>query len=85
MTWNPQYRETVTVVDVLETGACPDGVSAWIERNGRIIAGPTEQYARKSEYIAKAANADGYGYGYGYGYGNGYGNGDGNGDGYGYG
>ena len=65
-TW-PTYLPVVTVVDVLDTGACYDGVVSWIENNGLVIAGPTER--QTNEYILKAAN--------GYGYGDGYGDGDG--------
>jgi hypothetical protein len=83
MAW-PFYRETVTVVDVIETGACIDGVKEWLEKNQRQIAGPTEKY-RSNGYIVKASHADGYGYGDGDGDGYGYGDGDGDGDGYGYG
>ncbi len=86
MSW-PHYSERVTVVDVLDTGACYDGVKAWVLKN-RLIAGDTKLYVA-DEYIARAACADGYGNGDGYGYGDGYGDGNGygngNGDGYGYG
>ena len=85
------YQERVTVIDVLDTGACFDGVVEWIAAHGGLIAGPTADHVG-NEYIARAANAtgdatgDGYGYGYGYGYGDGdgygYGNGYGDGDGY---
>ena len=76
----PHYRETVTVVDVLEEGACFDGVAKWLYANDRAIAGPAQDHARKSEHIRKAANSDGSGYGSGYSDGS-----DGSGYGYGYG
>lgn len=92
MSW-PTYQERVTVVDVLEAGACFEGVCEWLLENERRIAGDTQQHL-SVEYVGLAAAADGYGdgcYGYGYGdgcygYGNGNGDGDGCGDGcYGYG
>ena len=79
MPW-PDYLETVTVVDVLESGACYDGVLGWIKENGNIISGPTDTYSA-NEYILTAARGNGDGNGDGYGYGDGDGNGYGNGDG----
>ena len=69
MAW-PHYRETVTVVDLLETGACFAGVREAVVRHGGRIIAPTSKHVR-NEYVREAANADGYGYGYGYGYGSG--------------
>jgi hypothetical protein len=88
----PHYRERITVVDVLDSGACMEGVQDWLIRNRRQIAGPTEDHVG-NEYIAAASHSngdgngdgDGDGDGYGNGYGYGYGDGDGDGDGYGYG
>ena len=71
----PVFRERVTVVDVLETGACFEGVIDWVLKNRRIIAGDSSQY--QDEHIDKTARKDGYGYGYGYGYGSGSGSGNG--------
>ena len=81
------YRPTVTVVDVLDAGACISGVMDFIEEHtGGVIAGDTAKLLRTSDasgrnWITRASNADGYGYGYGYGDGDG--DGDGYGDGYG--
>ena len=84
--------DRVTVIDVLDTGACFDGVRDWINRNGGLIAGDPSKFT-DVEWIQKAANRNGSGNGYGngygdgngYGYGSGYGSGNGYGDGYGYG
>ena len=87
--WEP--LDVVTVVDVLDTGACLDGVVDWVARHhGRIAGNPV---LHTNTRIAKAArlsgSGSGYGYGsgdgYGYGSGYGYGDGSGSGDGYGYG
>lgn len=78
----PHIRERVTVIDVLEEGACWEGVRRWVEREGR-IAGPVA--AEADEHILRAARLDGYGSGYGDGDGSGDGYGYGSGDGYGYG
>ena len=88
------YKETVTVVDVLDAGACIDGVKAFILKNGRVISCNPSDYAGEP-YITAAAQGDGNGDGYGYGDGSGLGggngdgfgdgNGDGNGNGNGYG
>jgi len=71
------YKPIVTVVDVLDIGACIDGVKAFVLRHGRAIVGKASDFL-DSEWIQRAA-INGYGYGYGYGDGDGYG------DGYGYG
>ena len=73
------YRFTVTVADVLESGACLDGVRGWVESHRGVIAGSPQIYRAKE--IREAANADGDGDGYGYGYGDGYGSGYGDGSG----
>jgi hypothetical protein len=82
------YREHVTVSDVLDSGACLDGVKEWVAKHRGRIAGPAGRYPKQGE-IQKATHGDGSGYGYGYGYGygdgDGYGSGDGSGYGYGYG
>ena len=79
--WEP--LDVVTVVDVLDTDACLDGVVRWVAKNqGRIAGNPV---SRKNAWIAQAArlsgtgSGDGYGYGdgSGSGYGDGYGSGDG--------
>ena len=90
MSW-PHYKPTITVMDLLESGACYDGVTSAVLKHKAIVA-PTEKHAG-NEHVAEAANASGSGYGYGYGsgdgdgygYGDGYGDGDGDGYGDGYG
>jgi hypothetical protein len=98
MSW-PHYKEIVTVIDVLESGACIDGVCDWLNKLP-LISGVTKLHIG-NEHIANAANADGdgdgsgsgsgygdgsgSGSGSGYGYGDGYGDGSGSGDGSGYG
>ena len=77
-------KSVVTVVDVLECGACIEGVFRWVDKTKR-ISGPPVDDEDSAGWLAKAANLNGYGNGYGYGNGNGYGNGYGNGNGYGYG
>ena len=72
MAWH-EYRERVTVFDVLETKACFDSVAQWVQSHGGRIAGEVEKYP--GPVVLFAANA--------FGYGNGYGNGGGYGDGYG--
>jgi hypothetical protein len=87
------YRPVVTVVDVLEDGACVDGVIEWVEENGGVIAGAAadhdnehiEQASRADGYGSGSGSGSGYGSGDGYGYGSGSGSGYGSGDGYGYG
>ena len=76
MSW-PHYKPIVTVADVLESGACYDGVCEWVKSHGGIISGRASEHSH--ENILKAAWADGYGDGYGYGSGSGYGDGDGDG------
>jgi hypothetical protein len=78
--WN--FRAIVTVVDVLESGACIAGVLSHLAKYPAIAtAWPTVDTT--GGHLAKASNGDGYGNGYGNGYGkgNGYGNGNGKGDG----
>ena len=94
MTWMI-YKPVVTVVDVLDTGACIDGVKEFVSKVGAIV-GKASDYLCEA-WIQSAANSSGYGYGDGYGdgygygdgdgygYGSGYGDGYGDGDGYGYG
>ena len=69
MGW-PHYRPVVTVADVLESGACYDGVKTWVQRK-RIIADDPTKYLDE-EAIQTAAFSDGYGYGSGSGYGYGF-------------
>jgi hypothetical protein len=73
------YKPVVTVVDVLEAGACIDGVKDFIKKHAMVIAGATSDFLRQ-EWVKKAANGDGYGDGSGSGYGYGYGYGDGDGE-----
>ena len=68
----------VTVVDVLDAGACIDGVLQFIAANGMRIECDSGEF---DEPYIQQAKLNGYGDGYGDGYGNGYGNGNGNGDG----
>ncbi len=75
MAW-PHYKPWVTVVDVLETNACYDGVIDWIKVHAGQIAGETATQ-ETNQYILAAANGSGYG--------DGSGSGDGSGDGSGYG
>ena len=95
MSW-PHVRDRVTVVDVLDAGACIDGVKDFILLHSMQIAGNLRDHL-SDLWITRAAHCDGhgdgdgdgdgdgygdgYGYGYGYGYGDGYGNGIGDGDG----
>ena len=76
----------VTVCDVLDAGACIDGVIEFVKRHAVIKVVPAEWPSEA--WIQKAAgdgdgygDGDGSGYGYGYGYGDGYGYGYGDGDG----
>ena len=75
MSWTT-FRDTVTVVDVLEGGACIDGVVEYLGKNRSIIGPPVDDRVT-GDRLKQASNADGYGsgsgYGYGYGYGSGYG------------
>jgi len=91
------YRPRVTAADLLDAGACAEGVGKAVLRRRASVA--ETQSHLEEDWVRKAARADGYGdgdghgYGYGdgygdghgYGYGYGYGDGDGCGDGYGYG
>jgi len=79
-TWMPM--DVVTVIDVLESGACYAGVSDYIATT-RVIAGPPVDVSGTDSRLAKVARRDGYGDGSGSGYGSGDGDGDGDGDGYG--
>ena len=74
MSW-PHYKPTVTIIDVLESGACVDGVREWLDKLP-LISGVTQLHIG-NEHIVNAANADGYGSEYGYGDGDGYGSGSG--------
>ena len=79
MTW-PHYQERVTVCDVLDNGACIDGVLQWVDEH-KVIADIPSRYPEPE--IVRAACADGNGNGYGDGNGSGDGYGDGSGYGYG--
>ena len=74
VTW-PFYSERVTVCDVLDAGACIDGVRKFVAAV-KVIAGRVTDYASE-RWVCIASN--GYGYGYGDGYGYGYGDGAGTG------
>jgi hypothetical protein len=65
------YKPIVTVVDLLDSVACYSGVIEAVERYGSIAA-DTCKHA-EDPYVAKAANANGYGDGSGSGDGSGYG------------
>jgi len=83
VTWF-DFLERITAVDLLDAGACVDGVKESVEKNSA-LAMNTSDAVQISEWASKAAHADGYGDGYGHGYGNGYGYGYGYGDGHGHG
>ena len=78
--WLPMDR--ITVIDVLESGACYIGVRDYIAVTRAIAGEPVDRPGTESR-LSRVAKLDGYGDGDGYGYGSGYG--DGSGDGYGYG
>ncbi len=82
MSW-PDYKPVFSAFDLLEAGACFDGVTDAVKARGMLVA-PTASHAL-NEWVAKATHSNGYGDGYGYGDGDGYGYGYGDGDGYGYG
>ena len=81
------YRPRVTAADLLDAGACAEGVGKAVLRH-RASAVETQDHLEE-DWVRKASRFDGYGYGsgsgYGYGDGDGYGSGDGSGYGYGYG
>ena len=83
--WVP--LDVVTVVDVLDTGACLDGVVDWVAKNqGRIAGNPvlhTNTWIAKAARLSGSGTGSGDGYGYGDGSGDGYGSGSGSGSGYG--
>jgi hypothetical protein len=66
MDW-PYCDGKVTVVDVLDGGACIDGVLSWVEKHRKIAGAVEEVGAQHSPRVKLAAN--------------GYGDGDGDGDG----
>ena len=84
----------ITVIDVLDAGACIDGVLEYVDAT-KVIAGDAVESSLTRGWVQKvqSGNGDGYGdgngngngYGDGNGYGNGYGDGYGYGNGYGYG
>jgi len=83
-------KTQITPDDVIRSGACAEGVYAWIKEHGCPTAVDVRLALKVSNtderrHIRRAANLDGNGNGYGYGdgYGNGYGDGDGYGNGYG--
>jgi hypothetical protein len=65
-----KYKERVTISDVLEAGACLDGVIQWSAAHGGAVEVLTADYP-DLPYIQRAGSADGDGYGYGYGDGSG--------------
>ena len=74
-------EQIITVADLLNSGACLDGVMRFVHRT-RLIAGKIADLlalASESErhHILLAAGKIGYGYGNGAGYGDGYGYGNG--------
>ena len=82
-----EFLERITAVDLLDAGACLEGVKDAVEENGA-LAMETARAVRISDWAKKAAHSDGgdgdgdgYGYGDGGGgYGYGYGDGDGDGE-----
>jgi len=68
----PAYNPVVTVVDVLEVGACIDGVKNFVVSHGGLIAGlasdfPDEPYVQNAANALAGAVGDGDGDGGGYG------------------
>ena len=66
----------VTVIDVLDAGACIGGVLAWIKSNGMLIECsstdfPHERHIQQAASMDSDGFGDGDGNGYGYGYGDG--------------
>ncbi|HEV2352936.1 MAG TPA: hypothetical protein VGR89_01725, partial [Puia sp.] len=80
--WN--YKETVTVADVLESGACLGGVIKWLKRHQGVIAVKTANY-RRNPYVLRASHGSGDGFDYGWAFSWAYGSGDRSGDGFGFG
>src|SRR5689334_10149468 len=85
MSW-PHVRDRLTAFDLLEAGACFDGVRDAVASHG-ILAAPTSRCLKvaggDAKHVIDAAFLDGSGSGSGYGYGDGSGSGDGYGSGYG--
>ena len=75
MTWHT-YKPVFTVADLIESGACVDGVIAAVKQHKGRIAAATK-YHITNPYVTKTTAANGYGDGSGSGYGYGYGNGSG--------
>ena len=69
------YRPRFTAADLLESGACLQGVAEAVQRAGRLEAETTKH--ADNEHVCRAAHVDGSGSGYGDGYGDGSGSGDG--------
>jgi len=81
-------RRIITAIDVIDAGACADGVWSFVAENLKSINPAMAVNAllklvgsENRNYVLAASNGDGYGYGYGNGNGDGYGDGYGNGDG----
>lgn len=61
MDW-PHYKPSVTVIDVLDSGACIEGVMEWVDEND-VIACSVGEFS--SDHITVSSRADGDGSGYG--------------------
>ena len=75
--WPPQLTN-LTAGDVIEGGACVNGVMLWVGRNADLspsepVAVLLKRAASDSARVKRAAGIRGNGYGYGDGYGDGYG------------
>lgn len=86
------YRPTISVVDLLEAGACYGGVLEAVIKRGGVITADTQALLAdpsltgiQMDWVIRAARSDAFGYGFGYGNGNGSGHGYGYGAGYGFG
>ncbi len=93
------YKPIFTATDLLDSGACPEGVAKAVNKYNVISANTADWVTNSHVALAASANGsvqrswygsgygdgdgDGYGAGYGDGYGTGSGNGYGDGDGYG--
>ena len=86
----PYFKASVSAADLLESGACIDGVARAVVALGLLVA-PLDVAMKAAgcdrKYVESASNSNGSGSGNGDGYGDGSGDADGSGygDGYGYG
>jgi hypothetical protein len=86
-----EFKPVITVCDVIDVGACYDGVIGYIETHSKLISAPCITVDHDYSVIASNRQRESYGYGdecghrYGDGNGDGYGEAYGNIGGYGYG